>query len=119
MPESIGGPAAGCNASNPSFPAKPVQRAPRAAESGLMRSMRSTLAVAGLMSLTLLSGCLMPTRGTPVYVDTRSGDYWSGKGLLLEVSEDRSECLIAVRDRALIVRERWVDCIGVHSRRDW
>ena len=81
--------------------------------------MRRLLAVSALACAALLTGCLMPTQGTPVYVDQRSGDYWSGKGLLLEVSPDRKRCKVAVRDRALIVRERWVDCIGVHSRRDW
>ncbi len=83
--------------------------------------MRPTLAVVALAVLasSSLTGCLMPTRGTPVWVDQRSGEYWSGKGLLLEVSEDRSRCLVAVRDRALIVRERWVDCIAIHTRRDW
>jgi hypothetical protein len=81
--------------------------------------MRLLLAIAGLASLTLSTGCLMPTEGTPVFVEQRSGSYWSGKGLLLEVSPDRQRCRVAVRDRALIVRERWVDCIGVHNRRDW
>ena len=81
--------------------------------------MRATLAAGLLGAVTLLSGCLMPSQGTPVHVDQRSGRYWSGKGLLLEVSPDRQRCRVAVRDRALIVRERWVDCIGVHERRDW
>ena len=83
-----------------------------------MRPTLATVALALLASASL-TGCLMPTRGTPVWVDQRSGEYWSGKGLLLEVSEDRSRCLVAARDRALIVRKRWVDCIGVHTRRDW
>lgn len=59
----------------------------------------------------------MPNRGTPVFVDASTGAYWSGEGLLLEVSEDRSQCRVAARDRALIVRERWVPCKAVHARR--
>jgi len=81
--------------------------------------MRQILAIAALVTASLLAGCLMPSEGTPVFVDQRSGSYWSGKGLLLEVSPDRQRCRIAARDRALIVRERWVDCVGVHNRRDW
>jgi hypothetical protein len=69
-----------------------------------------------LLACLAASGCLMPNRGTPVFVDGRTGRYWSGKGLLLEVSPDRQSCLVAVRDRALFVRERWVPCLSVHSR---
>jgi hypothetical protein len=64
----------------------------------------------------LLAGCLMPSRGTPVFVDVRAGDFWSGNGLLTEVSEDRRRCRVSVRDRALFVRDLWVDCQRVHSR---
>ncbi|HXK23048.1 MAG TPA: hypothetical protein VMS55_10275 [Myxococcota bacterium] len=80
--------------------------------------MLRTRLVAWLAVLASLSlaGCLMPNRGTPVFVDQRAGDYWSGKGLLLEVSPDRLKCLVAARDRALFVRERWVPCIAVHDR---
>jgi hypothetical protein len=80
--------------------------------------MLRTRLVAGLALLASLSlaGCLMPNRGTPVFVDSRTGDYWSGKGLLLEVSPDRLKCYVAVRDRALFVRERWVPCVSVHDR---
>lgn len=74
-----------------------------------------------LLALALLllgfSGCLLPARGTPVYVDGRAGRFWSGEGVLTEVSEDRSRCHVAVRDRALIVQKRWVDCRSVHPRR--
>jgi hypothetical protein len=58
----------------------------------------------------------MPSKGTPVLVDHRAGEFWSGKGLLLEVSEDRLKCKVAVRDRALFVHERWVNCASVHPR---
>jgi hypothetical protein len=61
-------------------------------------------------------GCLMPSKGTPVFVDHRAGEFWSGKGLLLEVSQDRLQCKVAVRDRALFVHERWVSCASVHPR---
>ena len=65
----------------------------------------------------LLGGCLMPNKGTPVFVDSRSGNYWSGKGWLLEVSPDRVSCHVAVRDTALFVRKPWVPCASVHERR--
>ena len=64
----------------------------------------------------LLAGCLMPGRGTPVFVDVRAGDFWSGNGLLTQVSDDRQRCRVSVRDRTLIVRDLWVDCQCVHSR---
>jgi len=75
---------------------------------------------AALLALGCLfaAGCLfMPNRGTPVFVEARTGNYWSGEGLLLEVSEDQTRCLVAARDRALIVHERWVPCTAVHARR--
>ena len=59
----------------------------------------------------------MPGRGTPVFVDLRAGDFWSGKGMLVAVSEDRLRCQVAARDRALLVQTRWVDCVHVHPRR--
>lgn len=77
-----------------------------------MRSARLTLLLVPLC----LAGCLMPSKGTPVFVDHRAGDFWSGKGLLLEVSEDRLECKVAIRDRALFVHQRWVRCASVHTR---
>jgi hypothetical protein len=59
----------------------------------------------------------MPSRGTPVLVERQAGSFWSGKGLLLEVSEDRRSCRVAVRDRSLfLVRKLWVDCAQVHAR---
>jgi len=72
---------------------------------------------AGLCLLAVAAiGCLMPDRGTPVFVDVRAGDWWSGKGLLTEVSEDQKQCRVSVRDRALIVQDLWVDCQRVHTR---
>ena len=70
-----------------------------------------------LAAALLLGGCLMPNKGTPVFVDSRSGSYWSGKGWLLEVSPDRVRCHVAVRDTALFVRKPWVPCTSVHERR--
>ena len=85
------------------------------AETGSMRISRTAAVLIGLLGLTL-AGCLMPSKGTPVFVDHRAGEFWSGEGLLLEVSEDRLECKVAVRDRALFVHQRWVKCISVHPR---
>jgi hypothetical protein len=68
-----------------------------------------------LMSLWM-SGCLLLPKGTPVFVDARHGKLWSGHGVLLEVSEDRAYCRVAVRNRALVVEKRWVDCKAVHRR---
>jgi hypothetical protein len=63
-----------------------------------------------------LTGCLMPTKGTPVFVDGRAGEFWSGRGLLQEVSPDRLKCRVAVRNRALVVRDLWVPCASLHER---
>ena len=73
-----------------------------------------------LLALALLAfaGCAMPSKGTPIFVDMRAGEFWSGRGKLLEVSEDQSRCRIAVRDRALLVQEYWVDCAWVHPRHE-
>ena len=65
----------------------------------------------------LLGGCVMPSGGTPVFVDLRAGDFWSGKGRLLEVSADQQRCRVAVRDRALFVKRLWTSCLSVHPRR--
>lgn len=82
---------------------------------GMRRLLRPLLAT---LAALLLTGCLMPKRGTPVYVDAWAGDFWSGKGLLLEATPDQKRCKIAVRDRALLVREMWVDCTSVHPRKN-
>jgi hypothetical protein len=81
-----------------------------------LRPVRPARLLAALGLALGLQGCLMPTKGTPVFVDHRAGSFWSGKALLLEVSEDRLRCKVAVRDRALIVHERWVKCASVHPR---
>jgi hypothetical protein len=67
--------------------------------------------------LLLLGGCQLPARGTPVFVDTRAGNFWSGEGVLTEVAEDEQRCRVSVRDRALLVRDRWVECRFVHPLR--
>jgi len=75
--------------------------------------MRTFVALAAAL---LLAGCLMPDRGTPVFVDVRAGDFWSGNGMLTEVSDDQRRCRVSVRDRVLVVRNLWVDCARVHTR---
>ncbi|HEY5657912.1 MAG TPA: hypothetical protein VIY27_09000 [Myxococcota bacterium] len=79
--------------------------------------MRPLRRLACLTSALLCAGCLMPQQGTPVYVDAWAGDFWSGKGMLLEVSPDQQRCRVAVRDRALLLQERWVACTSVHPRK--
>ena len=64
----------------------------------------------------LLAGCVMPAQGTPVFVDMRAGRFYSGEGMLHEVSDDQERCRVSIRDPSLIVRERWVLCRYVHSR---
>jgi hypothetical protein len=77
-----------------------------------------TLALAVLaVCLFGVGGCILPSKGTRVFVDHRAGSFWSGKGKLLEVSQDQSECRVAVRDRALIVHTMWVECRSVHPRK--
>ena len=77
-------------------------------------SLRSRI---GLCVLLLsLGGCLMPAQGTAVFVDHRAGSFWSGKGMLIEVSPDKTRCKVAARDRALIVRTLWVDFRWVHEQ---
>jgi hypothetical protein len=75
-------------------------------------------ALGAATALCLFSGCTLPRQGTPVFVDFRAGNFWSGKGVLVDVSDDRTRCRVAVRDRALLVRKMWVDCPRVHPRRD-
>jgi hypothetical protein len=77
--------------------------------------MRTRIAVLLLALGLLVAGCLLPARGTPVFVDRRAGDFWTGEGMLLEVSSDQQRCRVAVRDRALYVRHMWVECRFVHA----
>ncbi len=81
------------------------------------RARIAARAAAALLLASCLLGCLMPNRGTPVFVDSRAGRFWSGEGLLLEVSPDQQRCLVAVRDRALLVQKIWVDCVRLHPRK--
>ena len=78
--------------------------------------MRHLLLAAALLAALAGTGCLLPNGGTPVFVDSRSGRWWSGKGVLTEVSPDQKRCKVAIRDRALVVHRMWVDCITVHPR---
>jgi hypothetical protein len=62
-------------------------------------------------------GCLfMPRDGTDVYVERRTGKYWSGEGKLVEVSPDERSCKVYVRTNALFVEGKWIDCRYVHAR---
>ena len=80
-----------------------------------MRSTRLLLLVAAVI-LLLAAGCL-PTKGTPVFVDFGAGDYWSGKGVLVEVSPDETQCRVVVRDSTLVRTDEWVPCKHVHPRK--
>ena len=77
---------------------------------------RSAMLILAILTLASLGGCLLPAQGTPVFVDMRAGHFWSGKGMLVEVSRDEQSCRVEVRDSALIVRKLWVDCTRVHPR---
>ena len=77
--------------------------------------MQRPLLLWALLLGLLATGCLMP-RGTPVIVEARTGRYWSGNGVLLEVSEDQRQCRVAVRNAGLIVEKKWVACAWVHLR---
>lgn len=82
------------------------------------RPAAACLRTAFVVALALAaSACVgMPSQGTPVLVDHRAGSFWSGKGMLLEVSGDEKSCRVAVRDRSLVfVRTLWTDCAYVHS----
>jgi hypothetical protein len=97
---------------------------PRAAGSGLQTRARTAdgprmslrTRIGSCVLLVAMGGCLMPAKGTAVFVDMRAGKFWSGRGVLLEVSPDKTRCKVAVRDRALIVHKPWVDCRWVHAR---
>ena len=81
-----------------------------------MHSARPLRLLLAFLSVVSLSGCLMPNRGTPVFVDMRAGAFWSGRGMLMEVTPDQQRCRVAVRDRSLVVRRVWTDCTRVHPR---
>lgn len=83
---------------------------------GARRAAALRLALLGALALGASACVWMPSRGTPVIVDHRAGRFWSGDGMLLEVSEDGRSCRVAVRDRSLVfVRKLWTDCAHVHS----
>ncbi len=74
------------------------------------------LSLAPLLAIALLAaGCLMPA-GEQVVVDRRGGNVFTGTAVLLEISPDGGKCRVAVRNSALFVERRWVDCRYVHSR---
>ena len=74
-------------------------------------------AIATLACLLSASACIS-NDGTPVFVDYGALEVWSGKGMLIEVSPDQTQCRVVVRDDNLIKRDRWVSCIHVHPRRE-
>ena len=69
-----------------------------------------------LLLAAFLPACVMPAQGTPVFVDMRAGSFYSGEGMLHEVSDDEERCRVSVRGADLIVRDRWVACRHVHAR---
>jgi hypothetical protein len=78
--------------------------------------IRARLALALFLALLPAAGCVMPA-GEQVVVDRRGGrDVFTGSAVLLEISDDGTRCRIAVRNNALFVEKRWVDCRYVHSR---
>jgi hypothetical protein len=74
-------------------------------------------ALVAAFCLLTISSCL-PTKGTLVFVDRDAGKFWSGKGVLVEVSPDQTQCRVVVRDSVLIKRDRWVHCNDIHPRRN-
>ena len=80
-----------------------------------VRSLRCAIAI--LACLLCGSGCIS-NDGTPVFVDYGALEVWSGKGMLVEVWPDQTQCRVIVRDGYLIKRDRWVPCIHVHPRRE-
>jgi hypothetical protein len=78
------------------------------------RFLRTSIAIGACLLGT--SGCI-GNKGTPVFVDYGAMEVWSGEGLLVEVSPDQTQCRVIVRDNFLIRRDRWVQCIFVHARR--
>ncbi len=70
-----------------------------------------------LAAIPLFAGCVfMPRTGTPVFVERTQGEFWSGKGMLTEVSPDQRKCRVAIRTSALIVEQNWYDCADIHPR---
>jgi hypothetical protein len=59
---------------------------------------------------------VLPSTGTPVFLDHDSGRWWSGRGVMTEVSDDRTRCRVHARNRILIVESKWLDCRRVHER---
>lgn len=78
--------------------------------------MRAPVLIAALLAAALAgAACVMPA-GEPVVLDRRGGNVFTGSAVLLEIAEDGTRCRVAVRNSALFVEKRWVDCRHVHSR---
>jgi hypothetical protein len=81
---------------------------------GMRRVVLTGLALA--LAVLAIAGCVMPA-GEQVVVDRRGGgDVFTGSAVLLEIGPDGAQCRVAVRNTALFVEKRWVDCRYVHSR---
>jgi hypothetical protein len=78
--------------------------------------MRAPLTSLLALLALLATGCVMPA-GEQVVLDRRGGNVFSGNAVLLEIGEDGTRCRVAVRNSALFVEKRWVDCRYVHSTR--
>ncbi len=85
--------------------------------SAAQSTLRKFVSGSVLLALLFAPGCVMPLKGKQVWVNSREGEFWSGEGILLEVSPDQEECKVAVRDKALVVNKIWVRCNSVHPRK--
>ena len=74
-----------------------LQLGPARTDSSRMNLRSLRCAIATLVCLLCGSGCIS-NDGTPVFVDYGAFDVWSGKGMLVEVSSDESQCRVIVRD---------------------
>ena len=90
---------------------------PARTDSTRMNARSLICTIATLACLLCGSGCIS-NDGTPVFVDYGALEVWSGKGMLVEVSPDQTQCRVIVRDDYLIKRDRWVSCIHVHPRQE-
>jgi len=77
---------------------------------------RALVPLALALAAFAAAGCVMPN-GQEVVVDRRGGnDVFTGNAVLLEIADEGTRCRVAVRNNALFVEKRWVDCRYVHAR---
>ena len=91
--------------------------APATADTVGMRTSASARAFVVFAMLLACTACVIPNKGTPVFVDANEGRFWSGEGMLVEVAPDKLRCRVVVRDRAFVVRDKWVACRNLHPRK--